>query len=124
MAWLRVVEQSLADDNVFAKIVRGEIPCDKVYEDESVLAFRDINPVAPSHVLVIPKRSVVSLREVGEADQAELGHLLWVAAEVARREGVAESGFRVVVNNGAEAGQEVPHLHLHVIGGRGLRGLG
>lgn len=110
-------------DNVFARIVRGEIPADKVYEDDTVLAFRDIHPVAPTHLLVIPKANLATLDDARE-HEALLGHLLAVAVEVARQEGVAESGYRVVVNCGPDGGQEVPHLHLHVLGGRRLRGLG
>lgn len=108
------------NDTIFGKILRGEIPCDQVYEDDRALAFRDINPGAPVHVLVIPKEHVVNLFEA-EEDQAELlGHLMLVAAKVARQEGLEESGFRLVANNGAGAGQSVFHLHLHVIGGRAL----
>lgn len=105
-------------ETIFSKIAAGEIPCTRVYEDEQVLAFRDINPCAPSHVLVIPKRVLGSLLDVTPADEALMGHLLAVAATVARLEGLAESGFRVVINNGPGAGQEVPHVHLHVLGGR------
>ena len=105
-------------ETVFAKIVRGEIPCAKVFEDDRVLAFRDINPCAPSHVLVIPKQPVTSLLDVTAENEALMGHLLYAAAEVARIEGLAETGFRVIINNGRAAGQEVPHVHLHVIGGR------
>lgn len=105
-------------ETIFAKIVRGEIPCDKVYEDERAVAFRDIHPAAPSHILVIPKEPLPSLLEAGPEHEALLGHLLVVAAEVVRLEGLAEQGFRVVVNNGKSAGQEVMHLHLHVLAGR------
>ncbi|MBI5834278.1 MAG: histidine triad nucleotide-binding protein [Armatimonadetes bacterium] len=105
-------------ETIFAKIVRGEIPCDKVYEDERAVAFRDIHPAAPSHILVIPKEPLPSLLEAGPEHEALLGHLLVVATEVVRLEGLAEQGFRVVVNNGKSAGQEVMHLHLHVLAGR------
>lgn len=107
-------------ETIFSRILRGEIPCDKVYEDELALAFRDINPTAPSHVLVIPKQPLVDLAEAGEEDEPLLGHLLRVAVEAMRLEGVAADGFRVVINNGRSAGQEVLHLHLHVLGGRGF----
>lgn len=113
-----------AADNVFAKIVRGEIPAERVYEDDRALAIRDIQPIAPTHVLVLPKVDLAKLDDAGADQSALLGHLLAVAAEVARLEGVAHSGYRVVINNGPDGGQEVPHLHLHVIGGRRLRGLG
>lgn len=105
-------------ETVFGKVIRGEIPCEKVYEDDLAVAFRDIHPAAPSHVLVVPRRPLVNLLDSSPADAAVLGHLLWVAAEVARREGYAEDGFRVVINNGASAGQAVQHLHLHVLAGR------
>lgn len=103
---------------IFAKIIAREIPADIVYEDDRSLAFRDINPVAPTHVLVIPKREIVSVGESEDEDAELLGHLMRVAAEVAKLEGLSD--FRVVTNSGAGAGQSVFHLHLHVIGGRSL----
>jgi histidine triad (HIT) family protein len=105
---------------VFDKILSGEIPADIVYETERVLAFRDIHPQAPVHVLVIPKRRIVSVTDAAPDDAALLGEVLLAAAEVARREGIAESGYRLVVNNGADGGQSVFHLHVHVLGGRPL----
>lgn len=110
----------MPQDCIFCKIVAGEIPADKVYEDDQVLAFKDINPQAPVHVLVIPKRHVESLATAGEADADTLGHLLTVAAQVARETGVAESGYRVVLNTGRDGGMAVFHLHAHVLGGRRL----
>ncbi|HEY8487628.1 histidine triad nucleotide-binding protein [Thermaerobacter litoralis] len=107
-------------DCLFCRIVAGELPADKVYEDEHVLAFRDINPQAPQHVLVIPKRHIASLNEAGADDVPVLGHLQRVIPEVARRVGVAESGYRVVVNTGRDALQTVFHVHYHVLGGRSL----
>ena len=105
-------------NNVFARILRGEIPCNKVYEDEHVLAFRDINPQAPTHILVIPKGEYVSLDDFSEkASDAEMAALLRALGRVAREAGVAESGYRILANNGAAAHQEVPHFHLHVFGG-------
>ena len=103
---------------IFGKILRGEIPSDRVYEDEHCIAFRDINPAAPTHVLVIPRREITRLDAMEEADETLVGHLMRVAAQVARAEGL--QGFRCVVNCGAEAGQTVFHLHVHVIGGRAL----
>ncbi|MCP9773436.1 histidine triad nucleotide-binding protein [Synechococcus sp. Tobar12-5m-g] len=103
---------------IFGRILRGEIPCDQVYDDDLCLAFRDVQPQAPVHVLVIPRHPLVNLADAGEADQALLGHLLLVAAKVARLEGL--DAWRTVINSGAEAGQSVFHLHLHVIGGRPL----
>lgn len=105
---------------LFGKIVRREIPADIVYEDDQCLAFRDINPQAPTHVLVVPKKEIASLTDAKAEDQALLGHLMLAAAKVARQIGV-DDAFRVVVNNGAEAGQSVFHLHLHILGGRPFR---
>lgn len=106
--------------DIFCKIVDGDIPSDKVYEDEEVYAFKDVNPAAPTHILVIPKEHIVSLWEA-EEDQAELlGKLMLRARDVARDAGLEDDGFRLVINNGAGAGQSVFHIHLHVIGGRDL----
>lgn len=106
-------------NNIFAKILRGEIPCDKVYEDEHVLAFNDIAPKAPVHVLVIPKGAYGSLDEMAaDGKDAEIAALFRAIAAVARKTGVTESGYRVISNNGDDGGQEVPHLHFHVLGGR------
>lgn len=105
---------------IFSRIIAREIPADIVYEDDQALAFRDINPVAPVHVLVIPKEPIPRVGDASEDQKALLGHLLWVAAEVARREGIAADGYRVVTNNGDHGGQSVDHLHLHVLGGRQL----
>jgi histidine triad (HIT) family protein len=103
---------------IFAKVIAREIPADIVYEDELSLAFRDINPVAPTHLLVIPKREIVNVGESADEDAELLGHLMLVAAKVAKLEGLSD--FRVITNSGAGAGQSVFHLHLHVIGGRAL----
>lgn len=103
---------------MFARILRGEIPAQVLHEDDRCLVFRDVAPVAPTHFLVIPKQAVARLCDAGPADAAMLGHLLLVAGKVARDLGVADDGFRVVVNNGAGAGQSVFHLHVHVIAGR------
>ena len=105
---------------IFGKIINREIPADIVYEDEHCLAFRDINPQAPTHVLLIPKKEIVRLVDANEEDAAVLGHLMLAAGRIARDLGVGDA-FRLVVNNGAEAGQSVFHLHLHIIGGRPLR---
>ena len=109
-----------SEDCIFCKIVAGEIPAAKVYEDERAVAFRDINPQAPTHALVIPRRHVASLNEAAEDDEALLGHLLLVAARVARSEGHAERGYRTIINTGPGAGQTVFHVHVHVLGGRAL----
>lgn len=105
-------------DTLFARIARGEVPADVVYEDDRALAFRDIAPQAPTHVLVIPRKPIQRLSEADPDDESLLGHLMTVAARVAEQEGLED--FRVVVNNGAGAGQTVFHLHLHVLGGRSL----
>src|ERR1700749_2597505 len=105
---------------IFCKIVAGAIPATKIYEDEPAVAFRDINPQAPTHALVIPRAHVASLNEAEESDESLLGHLLRVAARVARDEGHAEEGFRTVINTGARAGQTVFHIHIHILGGRDL----
>ena len=108
----------MADDTIFGKILRGEIPCDEVFSDALCLAFRDVAPQAPTHVLVIPRQSIESLRSAGDGDEALLGHLLLVAARVAKQEGLDD--WRTVINSGAGAGQPVFHLHVQVIGGRPL----
>ncbi len=103
---------------IFKKIIDGEIPSDKVYEDEHVLAFRDANPAAPVHILVVPKKEIVNLFDASDDDAQLLGRLMLAARRVAEQEGLTD--FRLVANNGAGAGQSVFHLHLHVIGGRPL----
>jgi histidine triad (HIT) family protein len=105
---------------IFKKIIDREIPADIVYEDDRALAFRDIQPVAPVHILVIPKKEIPRVGDASAEQAGLLGHLLYVAAEVARREGIADDGYRVVTNNGEHGGQSVDHLHLHVLGGRQL----
>ncbi|MEB3322769.1 MAG: histidine triad nucleotide-binding protein [Synechococcaceae cyanobacterium] len=105
-----------SQDTIFGRILRGEIPCDEVYADERCLAFRDVHPQAPVHVLVIPREPIASLAEAGPGQEALLGHLLLVGAKVARQEGLED--WRTVINTGAGSGQSVFHLHLHVIGGR------
>lgn len=107
-------------DCLFCRIVAGEIPADVVHQDERAVAFRDVNPQAPVHMLVIPRDHLESLDEAGLRDEALLGHLLRVAARVANEQGLSEGGYRTVINTGAGAGQSVFHLHLHVIGGRSL----
>ncbi|MGF1448495.1 MAG: histidine triad nucleotide-binding protein [Opitutales bacterium] len=110
----------MADKTLFSKIIDGEIPGDFVHQDEHCVVLRDINPQAPTHLLVIPKKPIARVEKATAEDQAVLGHLLLTAGEIARREGFAE-GFRVVINNGPEAGETVPHLHVHVLAGRPLR---
>ncbi len=107
-------------DTIFGKIVRREIPADIVYSDDLVTAFRDVNPQAPTHVLVVPNDPIPSVREVSTSHEAALGRMFTVAAQIARKEGVADDGFRLIVNCGDDGGQEVYHLHMHVVGGRPL----
>ena len=107
--------------NIFARILRGEIPCRKVFEDEHVLAFHDINPQAPVHILVIPKGAYVSLDDFSaQASPTEIAALVRAVGEIARTQGLAESGYRILANHGADSHQEVPHFHVHVFGGRPL----
>lgn len=105
---------------LFCRIVAGEIPATKVYEDEALLAFRDINPQAPLHVLIIPKRHVATLNDLAASDDGMVGAMVRCAAHLAREHGYAEAGFRTVFNCNAAAGQTVFHVHLHVLGGRTL----
>jgi len=103
---------------LFEKIITREIPARIVYEDDAIIAFHDIAPQAPAHVLLIPKKPIPRLAEAGPEDQALLGHLLFKAAEVARKLGLTQNGFRLVFNNGPDSGEAVPHLHCHLLGGR------
>ena len=104
-------------DNIFAKILRGEIPCDKVYEDDHVLAFNDINPLAPRHVLVIPKEAYVSMDDFTQnASDAAISALFRAVGHIARDLGLAGAGYRILANHGANARQEVPHFHVHIFG--------
>jgi histidine triad (HIT) family protein len=108
-------------NNIFARILRGEIPCTKVYEDEHVLAFRDIEPQAPSHVVLIPKGEYVSADDFSAtASDAELAAFMRAIAAIAKAEGISETGYRIVSNHGKAAHQQVPHFHLHLFGGRDL----
>jgi len=107
-------------DCIFCKIVNGELPSQKVYEDEFAVAFRDINPIAPVHVLTIPKKHISSLLDIGTEDKELIGHLHQVIQNVARITGVDKTGFRVITNIGEHGQQSVHHLHYHVIGGRQL----
>ena len=108
-------------NNVFARILRGELPCSRVYEDEHVLAFRDINPQAPTHIIIIPKGEYVSVDDFSEkASDAESAAFLRAVGRIAKQEGVVAGGYRILANHGAAAHQEVPHFHLHLFGGRDL----
>lgn len=109
----------MSEDTLFSKIIRREIPADIVYEDELCLAFRDITPQAPTHILVIPKQPIPKLADAKPEDKMILGHLLFTMSEIARQENL-DNGYRVVINTGEEGGQTVFHLHLHLLGGRAL----
>ena len=103
---------------LFCKMVSGVIPCDKVHENENVLAFRDIDPKAPTHILIIPKKHITTLNEINENDQDLLGELLLTAKKIAKDEGIDASGYRTVFNCNADGGQTVFHIHMHLLGGR------
>ena len=105
---------------LFSKIIAKEIPASIVYQDDLVTAFKDINPVAPVHILIVPNMEIASTNDVQPDHEKMLGHLFTVAKQVAKEQGVADSGYRLIVNNGSDSGQEVPHLHIHLIGGRKL----
>ena len=109
-------------DCIFCQIAAGKISSEILYQDEEVVAFRDINPQAPTHLLVIPKKHTPSLAHLSEAESPLIGHMVNIANQLAKREGVFESGYRLVINCGKEGGQLVPHLHLHILGGRQLSG--
>ena len=107
-------------DCLFCKIIAGEIPCNKIYEDSEMLAFRDINPMAPVHFLLVPKKHIKSLLEVEAEDAALVGRLLCKAQELAKQQGCEEKGGRFVINAKRDGGQTVDHLHIHILGGRAL----
>ncbi|PVV10055.1 MAG: histidine triad nucleotide-binding protein [gamma proteobacterium symbiont of Ctena orbiculata] len=108
-------------DCLFCKFISGEIQPDKVYEDEEVLAFRDINPQAPTHILIIPKRHIATLNELEPDDQALMGKLILTAQKVAKEEGIDSAGYRTLINCNEAAGQSVFHIHLHLLGGRTMQ---
>jgi histidine triad (HIT) family protein len=108
-------------DCIFCKIVKGEIPCSKVYEDDKVLAFNDINPEAPVHVLIVPKTHVQSIMDLKEDEYQLIGHVFKVVSKIAKDLKVDEKGFRIVNNIGEDGGQTVPHVHFHLLGGRALQ---
>ena len=110
----------MPSESIFSKIIKGEIPADIVYRDDLVTAFKDINPQAPLHILIVPNKEIPSVNDVTVEDEPALGRLFSVAAKIAREQGVAESGYRLLVNTGRDGGQEVPHLHMHIFGGRPL----
>jgi histidine triad (HIT) family protein len=105
---------------IFAKIVAGEIPADIVYKDDRVTAFRDIHPIAPVHILIVPNKEIPTVDDVSEEDEAVLGHMFIIAKKIARDLNISESGYRLLINCKSDAGQEVFHLHMHLLGGRKL----
>ena len=105
---------------VFCRIVAGELPGDILYQDDDVMAFRDINPLAPVHLLIIPKRHIASLAALADEETPIVGHMVRVANQLARQEGLAGKGYRLVISSGEDGGQVVPHLHMHLLGGRRL----
>ncbi len=109
-------------DCIFCQIADGKMPGEILYQDEKVIAFRDINPQAPTHLLIIPRKHIPSLAHLSEAESLLMAHMVSIANQLAKREGVAESGYRLVINCGKQGGQLVPHLHLHLLGGRQLSG--
>ncbi len=109
-------------DCIFCHIISGKIPSEVVYQDDKVVAFRDINPQSPVHILVIPKKHFTSLLDITSHEAALMGHMVGIANQLVRDEGISDSGYRLVINCGKQGGQLVPHLHLHVLGGRQLSG--
>jgi histidine triad (HIT) family protein len=110
----------MATDCLFCKIIAGEIPSTEVYSDDDIYAFRDINPAAPTHLLVIPKKHLTDVKSAGAEDEALMGKLLLRANDIAAEQGLTDDGFRYVINTGSNGGQTVFHLHLHILGGRQL----
>ncbi|MDA0747285.1 MAG: purine nucleoside phosphoramidase [bacterium] len=110
----------MAEETIFSKIIRKEIPSDVVYQDDLVTAFRDIDPKAPTHILIIPNKVIPTVNEVTEADEPVIGRMFTAAAKIAKAEGIAEDGYRLIVNCRDHGGQEVYHLHMHLVGGRPL----
>ena len=111
-------------DCIFCRIISGEIPSDILYQDNEIIALRDINPQASTHILIMPRAHIPSLAEITIDHQVLMGHMVFVASELAKSEGISSRGYRLVINSGPESGQEVPHLHLHLLGGRVMGSLG
>ena len=105
---------------IFTKIIQGEAPADIVYQDDLVTAFRDINPAAPVHILIVPNKYIPTINDLDAEDGALAGHMMLIAKKIAQQEGVAEAGYRIIINCNADGGQDVYHLHMHVLGGRPL----
>lgn len=107
----------MIEETIFSKIIRKELPSDMLYQDELVTAFRDISPRLPTHVLIIPNRHIPTVDDLTEEDEATMGRMLSVARRIAREEGIHESGYRLIINCGSDGRQEVPHIHMHLLGG-------
>jgi len=107
-------------DCIFCQIVAGKVPSNILYQDEEVIAFRDVNPQSPTHLLIIPRRHILSLAHLSKAELSLIGHMVDVANQLAKKEGIAEKGYRLAINCGEQGGQLVPHLHMHLLGGRKL----
>lgn len=110
----------MAEETIFSKIIRQEIPTELLYQDELVTAFRDIAPRAPTHILIVPNRLIATLNEANDSDEMTLGRMMTVAAKLAKQAGIAEDGYRVILNCNGHGGQEVYHIHLHLLGGKSL----
>lgn len=110
----------MAEETIFSKIIRREIPSDIVYQDDSVTAFRDISPQAPTHILIIPNHLIPTVNDVAPEDEQVLGHMITVAAKIAQQEGIADDGYRLIINCNSHGGQEVFHIHMHLVGGHHL----
>ncbi|WP_038173059.1 MULTISPECIES: purine nucleoside phosphoramidase [Vibrio] len=110
----------MAEETIFSKIIRKEIPADVIYQDDLVTAFRDINPRAPSHILIIPNKLIPTVNDIEDEDEVVMGRMFVVARKLAKQEGIAEDGYRLIVNCNPHGGQEVYHIHMHLVGGRPL----
>jgi histidine triad (HIT) family protein len=110
----------MVQETIFSKIIRKEIPANIVFEDDKVTAFRDISPQAPTHILIIPNKLIPTVNDIKEEDETIIGHMMVVAAKIAKQEGIDESGYRLIMNCNKDAGQEVFHLHMHLLGGKNL----
>jgi histidine triad (HIT) family protein len=108
-------------DCIFCKIITGDIPAEIVYQDDQVTAFRDIHPAAPTHILIVPIKHIASINELTQLDETLIGHLFTVASHLAEKEDIRKSGYRLIINTGPDAGQEIFHIHLHLLGGQRMR---
>jgi histidine triad (HIT) family protein len=116
----KMTERFMTEETIFSKIIRKEIPADVVYQDDMVTAFRDINPRAPSHILIIPNKLIPTVNDIADEDEALMGRMFVVARKLAKEEGIDEDGYRLIVNCNSHGGQEVYHIHMHLVGGRPL----